>query len=277
VFLWLLLKLAKIHSSSSGCLIKRIRFLTAQRDRNDLEDDLMVKNSGSVTPTEKEETRKLSFNPLLSGGSILALIGLLTAFFNNGGVGLLQELMKSKAISSSPSPVVSVETPISTPSPTPPPVSQLPSPPVSSPIPSSETPSPIPTPTPIPSLRPTTPSPSPQPIAQIFSPSADNAVSRFAVFSGSVKNLPNDLNMWLYVKGSDEGKYYFHTVTTSGNDHWNVENVIIGSEGSEDVGAEFEIGIVLANASESAEINSQPDGRNDLPGRRVTWVTVKRQ
>jgi hypothetical protein len=214
---------------------------------------------------------------------LTALVGALNTFFSNGGIPLLTELAKTKAPLASPqtTSLAPPTPPTSTPSP-PPSLSSSPSEfssPVSSPVPAPvPAPVPVPVPIPVPPQSPIPPEPSPPSEAsvQIIS-SSGSTVPRFTGFRGFVKNLPNDLDMWLYVRGAGEGKYYLQPITTSGDGNWSLDNVIIGSEAKEDVGAEFEIGVVLANASESAEINAKPDQRNDLPGRRVDRITIKRQ
>jgi hypothetical protein len=96
-------------------------------------------------------------------------------------------------------------------------------------------------------------------------------------FAGTFINLPKNVNLWLYVYGTEEHKYYLREITDRRNDgNWQIKNVIIG--GSADIGSTYKVGVLVADVASTKMLRSNSKGLSQLPSqKKYSELSINRQ
>ncbi|MCU0569654.1 MAG: CHAT domain-containing protein [Oculatellaceae cyanobacterium Prado106] len=109
-------------------------------------------------------------------------------------------------------------------------------------------------------------------------PEAGSSIPSQCQFSGTFRNLPENSTMWLYVRGTVEGKYYLVEIMSYSTDNrkWEI-TVPVGDE----QGGNFQIGVIVVDDKVAEHLRKTPPGTGhpDLPafvGKRFGERSVQR-
>ena len=125
----------------------------------------------------------------------------------------------------------------------------------------------------------TPPPPSPPTEVKITSHSDRDKVPREVDVRGKYANVPEGMDIWLYVYAPGIRRYFLDPVITFSDGTWEARGVIVGSTDSSDVGAAFKIGVLLASHKASEQIWNKPDDIEFLPSgtERMDEIVVYRE
>lgn len=102
-------------------------------------------------------------------------------------------------------------------------------------------------------------------MVKITSHSNRSTVPRVVDIKGQHADVPEGVDIWLYVYAPGIQRYFLDPVTTFTDGTWEAKGVTVGSTDPSDVGAAFRIGVLLANQKTSEQIWEKPDDLGSLP------------
>jgi len=86
----------------------------------------------------------------------------------------------------------------------------------------------------------------------ITEPKDGDTIERQIVVKGTLENVPEDMDVWVYVE-TDENRYYPKRARNDPDriNGWIVDDIRVGEEGQGDTGKRFSLGVFLAKRQDT--------------------------
>jgi hypothetical protein len=85
--------------------------------------------------------------------------------------------------------------------------------------------------------------------------------------------VPSGESLWLYVYDTNSNKYTYHPISVSG-ESWKAEDSVVFGEGDRATNSEFKVGVVLADAEISKQIENESSNRTSQLGKLISEEIV---
>jgi hypothetical protein len=135
------------------------------------------------------------------------------------------------------------------------------------------------TPTTKPSASPKTKSAPSSTEAAFASPTSGAVVPKESDVTGTVRQLTSGEKLWMYVDASGTGKVFLSPIFTRGGT-WKT-SLWLGSDSPADVGASFEVGLIIADDKLSQKLKAGTNGKGldvlPLSARKLAPITLTRK
>jgi len=115
--------------------------------------------------------------------------------------------------------------------------------------------------------------PSSYPQATIRSPSNGTEVGETFNAAGTVQNVPEERELWLYHYDMAAHHYYFDQLLAS-NGAWHFDNIVIGETGVPEGRNKYRLGLISVNKDDGDLLRQQHDTVQYLPNSALTLTEI---